>query len=33
MKKELPKNVLIFLGIVTIIGLGVFMPKKQKTNQ
>jgi hypothetical protein len=25
MKKQLPTNVLIFLGLVTVVGLGVFL--------
>ena len=33
MKKQLPTNVLVFLGLISIIGLGVFLPKKQKPNQ
>ena len=29
MKNQLPTNVLVFLGLITIVGLGVFLPKKQ----
>jgi len=31
MKNKLPTNVLIFIGLVAIVGLGVFLPTSQST--